>query len=94
MARAKSVKNGPTDRRVSVLRTNASSGQPLAVAINFHSHCTAHMEADLRAVSRNWPGEVVDQIKTTLPGTTALYLQGVCGDVNFPSELNGTERRF
>jgi hypothetical protein len=86
--------NGPIDPRVSVLRADAVSGQPLAVAVNFHSHCTAHMETDLRAVSRDWPGEVVDQIEAALPGATALYLQGVCGDVNFRREFNGTERRF
>ena len=86
--------NGPVDTRVSVLRADTVEGKPLAVAVNFHSHCTAHMEADLRAVSRDWPGEVVDQIEAALPGATALYLQGTCGDVNFRREFNGTERRF
>lgn len=86
--------NGPTDTRVSVLRADTLAGQPLAVAVNFHSHCTAHLEADLRAVGRDWPGEVVDQIEAALPGATALYLQGTAGDVNFRREFNGTERRF
>jgi hypothetical protein len=85
---------GPTDNRVSVLRADTTDGKPLAVAVNFHSHCTAHMETDLYAVSRDWPGEVVDQLETALPGGTALYLQGTCGDVNFRREFNGTERRF
>src|SRR5258707_5772565 len=52
------------------------------------------MEVDLRAVSRDWPGEVVDQIEAALPGATALYLQGTCGDANFQREYNGTGRRF
>ena len=52
------------------------------------------MEIDLRAISRDWPGEVVDQVETALPGAMALYLQGTCGDVNFRREFNGTERRF
>ncbi|MSU58229.1 MAG: hypothetical protein EXS35_08620 [Pedosphaera sp.] len=86
--------NGPTDNRVSVLRADAADGRPLAVVVNFHSHCTAHMEADLRAVSRDWPGEVVDQLEAALPGVTAMYLQGTCGDVNFRREFNGMERRF
>lgn len=85
---------GPVDTRVSVLRVDRLDGQPLAVAVNFHSHCTAHMELDLRAVSRDWPGEVVDQIESALPGVIALYLQGTAGDVNFRREFNGTERRF
>jgi hypothetical protein len=86
--------NGPTDTRLSVLRADTLDGQPLAVAVNFHSHCIAHMEVDLFAVSRDWPGEVVDQIEAAHPGVTALYLQGTCGDVNFRREFNGTEKRF
>lgn len=86
--------NGPTDNQVSVLRADTLDGRPLAVAVNFHSHCTAHMEVDLYAIGRDWPGEVVDQIEAALPGATALYLQGTCGDVNFRREFNGTEKRF
>ncbi len=86
--------NGPVDTRVSVLRADRLDGKPFAAVVNFHSHCTAHMEVDLRAVSRDWPGEAVDQIENALPGVTALYLQGTAGDVNFRRELNGTERRF
>lgn len=86
--------NGPVDTTISVLRAELEHGRPLAVIVNFHSHCTAHMEVDLAAVSRDWPGEVVDQIEAALPGAMALYLQGTCGDVNFRREFNGTERRF
>ena len=86
--------NGPVDTRVSALRADSSEGRPLAIAVNFHSHCTAHMDIDLKAISRDWPGEVVDQIESDFPGATALYLQGTCGDVNFRREFNGTERRF
>jgi hypothetical protein len=86
--------NGPVDTRISVLRADTLEGQPLAVAVNFHSHCTAHMETDLRAISRDWPGEVVDQLEVALPGVTAMYWQGTCGDVNFCREFNGTDRRF
>ena len=86
--------NGPVDTRVTVLRAESADGNALAAAVNFHSHCTAHMEVDLRAVSRDWPGEVVDQIEAALPGATALYVQGTCGDVNFRREFNGTERCF
>jgi hypothetical protein len=86
--------DGPVDTKVSALRADARDGRPLAAAVNFHSHCTAHMEVDLRAVGRDWPGEVVDQLEAALPGVNALYLQGTCGDVNFRREYNGTERRF
>jgi hypothetical protein len=90
----RALEKGPTDNRISVLRADSTAGRPLAVAVNFHSHCTAHMEMDLRAISRDWPGEVVDQVEAALPGVCALYLQGTCGDVNFLREYNGTERRF
>lgn len=86
--------DGPVDTRVGLLRADTLEGRPLAVAVNFHSHCIAHMETDLHAVSRDWPGEVVDEIERAVPGATALYLQGTCGDVNFRREYNGTERRF
>src|SRR5439155_1464538 len=86
--------NGPVDKRLSVLRADTLAGKPIAVAINFHSHLTAHFEINMRAVSRDWPGELVDQIEASLPEATALYLQGTCGDVNLRQEFNNTERRF
>jgi hypothetical protein len=86
--------NGPVDTRVSVLRADARNGQPLAVAVNFSAHPCAHMEVDFRAVSRDVPGEVVDQLQAAIPGVTALYLQGACGDVNFRREYLSTDRRF
>ena len=54
--------NGPVDIRVSVLRADSPAGQPIAIAVNFHSHCTAHMESDLRAISRKWPVDLVDKL--------------------------------
>jgi neutral ceramidase len=86
--------NGPVDTRVSVLRADAQDGQPLAVAVNFHAHPCVHMEIDFHAVSRDVPGEVVDQLEAAIPGVTALYLQGTCGDVSFRRECLSTDRRF
>jgi len=85
---------GPVDTQINVLRADYVDGEPIAVLVNFHSHCTAHMEIDVEAIGRDWPGEVVDQIEAQMPGATALYLQGTCGDVNFRREYNGTEKRF
>jgi len=86
--------DGPVDTQVGVLVAETPEGRPLAIALNFHSHCTAHMEVALKAISRDWPGEVVDQLEGAMPEVTAMYLQGTCGDVNFRREYNGTERRF
>jgi hypothetical protein len=86
--------NGPVDTVVSVLRADSLAGRPLAIGVNFHSHCTAHMEVDLNAVGRDWPGDLVDALERELPGCMGMYLQGTCGDVNFRREFNGTEKRF
>jgi hypothetical protein len=82
------------DTRLNVLRADTLERKPYAVAVNFHCHLNAHMETDLRAVSRDWSGEVIDNIEAALPGVTAMYLQGTCGDVMVPFELFSTERRF
>ncbi len=86
--------DGPVDTRLNVLRAEDAGGRPLAVLVNFHAHPTVHTTVDPHAVTRDWPGEVVDAIEAVMPGVTALYVQGTCGDVNFVPELNGTERRF
>ncbi len=84
---------GPVDTRLSVLRIESPKEEPISAVINFHSHCTAHMEVDLRAISRDWPGEVVDRFAKAFPGTTALYVQGTAGDVNVFRKFASTELR-
>ena len=37
---------------------------------------------------------MIDQIEAALPGTTALYLQGTCGDVMISLDFSSTQRRF
>lgn len=86
--------NGPTDTRLSVLRADSIDGRPLAIAVNFHCHLNAHLDLDLEAVSRDWPGEMIDQLETAMPGIIAMYLQGTCGDVMVSPDLCSTERRF
>ncbi len=86
--------NGPVDTRLSLLRVETLEGKPLAAMVNFHSHLNAHMETDLRAISRDWSGEVTDQIEAALPGVTGMYVQGTCGDVVLSPEFNATARRF
>lgn len=86
--------NGPVDTRLSVLRADSIDGKAFAIAFNFHSHLTAHLETDFWAISRDWSGEVIDLIEDALPGATAMYLQGTCGDVMLKPEFNSTNRRF
>src|ERR1041385_1707860 len=91
MAFKRSRENGPVDTKLGILCADTLDGKPLAVAVNYHCHLNAHLETDLRAVSRDWSGEVVDQIETALPGATALYLQGMCGDVMISFDFASTE---
>ena len=86
--------NGPMDTRMAVLRVDTAAGRPLAIAVNYHSHLTAHQNFDLHAVSRDWSGEMIDQIEAGLPGIMAMYLQGTCGDVMTLPEFSSTPRRF
>lgn len=85
---------GAVDTRVSVLRADGSNGYPLAVLVNFHAHPCEHTQEDPRAVSRDVPGEVVDQLEAALPGTVVLYVQGTAGDVNFYRDSPLVARRL
>jgi neutral ceramidase len=85
---------GPVDTKLSVLKIESRKEEPISAVINFHSHCAAHMEVDLRAISRDWPGEVVDRFGKAFDGVTALYVQGTAGDVNTLRKFNSTELRF
>ena len=85
---------GPVDTRLSVLKIESSKEEPISAVINFHSHCTAHMEVDLRAIGRDWPGEVVDRFGAAFGGAMALYVQGTAGDVNTLRKFNSTDLRF
>ena len=62
------AKNGPVDGYITGLRADDVEGQPIAVAVNFHAHPTVMMELDLRAVSRDFPGQVVDSFEAALSG--------------------------
>ncbi len=83
---------GPVDERLSVLRADALDGTPLAVAVNFHAHPTVFWQAEPRTVSRDCVGQMVDSLEAALPGATALYLEGTCGDVNYLLEYWTAER--
>jgi neutral ceramidase len=90
----RSREGGPIDTRVSVLRVETPKEKPISAIINFHSHCTAHMEIDLHAISRDWPGEVTDRFAKAFDGVTALYVQGTAGDVNVLRKYASTDLRF
>ncbi|MAD80180.1 MAG: hypothetical protein CMJ50_04950 [Planctomycetaceae bacterium] len=74
---------GAVDSRVSVLCVDDRHGRPLALVTNFAAHPTVQSELGISDVSRDYPGQLNDILETVFPGTTAMFLQGSCGDVNF-----------
>jgi hypothetical protein len=79
---------GPVDTRLSVWRADTSAGQPLAAVVNFQAHPTIMMSLGAADLSRDAPGAITDALEAAVPGLTALYLQGSCGDVNFDPRWN------
>jgi neutral ceramidase len=79
---------GPVDTRLSVWRIDTRDGRPLAAVVNFQAHPTILMGLGPHDLSRDFPGQVTDMLEASLPGLTALYLQGSCGDVNFHVRYN------
>lgn len=74
---------GPVDTQVGVLRCDDTSGQPMALVINFAAHPTIMLELGAADVSRDYPGQLVDLVEQRYPGAAAMFVQGACGDINF-----------
>jgi len=83
---------GPVDPRVSVWRADDANGRPWAAVVNFQAHPTVMLQLGMTDVSRDWPGQVTDVLEQAVPGLTALYFQGACGDINFRPEWETPER--
>jgi hypothetical protein len=79
---------GPVDTRLSAWRVDDLHGRPLAAVVNFQAHPTVMMGLGASDLSRDFPGQVTDLVEAAIPGVTALYLQGSCGDVNFDPRWN------
>ena len=74
---------GPVDARLSVWRVDDADGRQIAALVNFQAHPVVMMGLGADHLSRDWPGQVTDIMETAVPGLTALFVQGACGDVNF-----------
>jgi hypothetical protein len=73
---------GPVDTRLTLWRIDDDTRRPLAAVVNFAGHPTVQMCLGPADVSRDYPGQVTDLLERELPGVTALFLQGACGEVN------------
>jgi len=83
---------GPVDTRLTVLSLSQDDGTPLAIVVNFQAHPCVHTILRPFDVTRDVPGEVCDFLEAALPGVTALYIQGACGDVNFHADYSTPAR--
>jgi len=83
---------GPVDTHLNVWRFDRADGRPLAAIVNFQAHPTILMSLGARDLSRDAPGVITDALEAALPGLTALYFQGSCGDVNFGEAWNNPEK--
>lgn len=83
---------GTVDTRLTALRVDRADGSPLAVVVSFQAHPTVHTILRPFDVTRDVPGEVCDRLEQALPGATAMYVQGACGDTNFLREFSTPER--
>ncbi|MEX0702588.1 MAG: hypothetical protein WD069_10880 [Planctomycetales bacterium] len=84
---------GPVDTTLTTLRLDRRDGSTLAMVVNFQAHPTVWTKLRPFAVARDVPGQVCKVLEGILPGATALYLQGACGDVNFLRDDSTPERR-
>lgn len=83
---------GPVDPWLTTLRVDGLDGRPRAMVVNFQGHPTVHTTLRPRDVTRDVPGQVCDRLEAAVPGMTALYLQGACGDTNFLREFSTPAR--
>lgn len=69
---------GSYDPVMTVLRFEGAQG-PLATLVHYGAHPTV-FNSKSRAVSRDWPGVMVDRVEA-LTGVPALFINGAVGDV-------------
>jgi len=72
---------GPIDTAAQLLRVDRADGSPVAALFNFGAHPVVRYPFTSR-ISADWPGLVEAEIRAKLPGVTAMFLQGACGNIN------------
>lgn len=75
------VQRGTVDPEVGLLRIDRTQGPPMAFVANFSAHAVT-FRGDNTKVSRDYPGATADVIERVFLGSSLLFLQGSCGDVN------------
>lgn len=70
----------PVDDELTVIRLEATDGQPIALLVNYSAHATMLDGADLR-FSADWPGQMMTSVEEQLK-TNCIFLQGSAGDLS------------
>lgn len=71
----------PVDPGVVVLRVDDLDGNPLGLFTNFACHSVV-LGYDNTLLTGDWPGFATRKVEELLPGTTCLFTQGGCGNIN------------
>lgn len=79
----------PIDPDLSVLRLDNPAGKPICVLFNHACHGVV-LGGDNTAISADWIGYARRAIERTFPGTTVMFAQGACADIN-PGEMGTFE---
>lgn len=68
------------NRDTLAVRVDATGGRPLAVVFSVSCHPTV-MGPDNYQISSEYPGVACREVERQMPGATAVFLQGACGDI-------------
>lgn len=82
----------PVDRKLSVVVIKDKNEKIAAVIFNCACH-PATMGGDNYLISAEFPGVARKVIEESFPGSTSLFIQGACGDINPAVISKGSEYR-
>lgn len=81
--------DGPIDPLVPVITICDNLGATKAVVFSYACHPVV-LGADNLAITADWPGAARRRIEHSIPGATAIYLQGCCGQLNTGHSSNAS----
>lgn len=70
----------PRDTELNVLRFDNTSGEPIAVVVNYAAHPTMSPGEDLR-FSADYPGQMMAAVEAAM-NTNCVFMQGAAGDMS------------
>lgn len=80
IARNRRVPGGPIDPDVPIVRFDRG-GTPVALLVSYACHPVT-LGPDNLAITRDYPGVVVDELERRYPGSLVVFATGCCGQVN------------